>query len=80
MSISTYFKLNIHQNGPEILGAKVTGLAPCTLMGSKILYLSYCNDKPWRIIDFHGTGALAVDKNLRWSLASLLMTFAARQQ
>jgi hypothetical protein len=22
MSISTYFKLNIHQNGPEILGVK----------------------------------------------------------
>jgi hypothetical protein len=23
MSISTYFKPNIHQNGPEILGVKV---------------------------------------------------------
>jgi hypothetical protein len=31
MSISTYFRPNIHQNGPEILGVKLTGIAATTL-------------------------------------------------
>jgi hypothetical protein len=34
MSISTYFRPNIHQNGPEILGVKAIAIIPvqfCTL-------------------------------------------------
>jgi hypothetical protein len=31
MSISTYFKPNIHQNGPEVLGVKVVVLIPVNL-------------------------------------------------
>jgi hypothetical protein len=37
MSISTYFRPNIHQNGPEILGVNFVGLVPWLLKNSCML-------------------------------------------
>jgi hypothetical protein len=54
MSISTYFKPNIHQNGPEILGVNteqharylVPGLRRCSLEGQV------------SVVELNGTGML----------------------
>jgi hypothetical protein len=37
MSISTYFRPNIHQNGPEILGVKKRNLSVSTIIPHKNL-------------------------------------------